>query len=98
MAKYLVTWEADMSRFPIDPKERASMVAGLAGTVKQLIAEGKTSDWGIFLQGAAGYSVREGGATELYQDLQKFSPYIKFNVQEVLSVDAVLEATKAITG
>lgn len=98
MAKYLITWEADMNRFPVDPKERANMVAGMAGMVKQMITEGKTMDWGIFIQGAAGYSVREGEAVELYNDLQKFSPYISFDVQEVLSVDDVLEATKSMMG
>ena len=98
MAKYLITWEADMGRFPVDPKERARMITGLAGMVKQMIAEGKTSDWGIFLQGAAGYSIRDGEAVELYNDLQKFSPYINFQVHEVLSVDAVLESMKSMTG
>ena len=96
MGKYLVTWEADMSRFPADLKERAGMVFSLAGMTKQLIEEGKTSDWGIFIQGTAGYSIREGDSLELFQDLQKFSPYINFDVQEVLSVDNVLEAAKAM--
>ena len=96
MAKYLVTWEGDTSRFPVDPKERVKMVTGLVGMVKQMITEGKTLDWGIFLNGTAGYSVREGEAIELFKDLQKFSPYINYNVQEVLSVDATLEAAKSM--
>ncbi len=98
MAKYLVTWEGDRSRFPVDPKERAKMVAGMLEMVKQMITEGKTSDWGIFLNGTAGYSVREGEALELFNDLQKFAPYISYNIQQVLSVEEALKSVKSMMG
>ena len=96
MSKYLITWEADESLWPTDPKEQNALVSKLAEMVKQGMKEGKTSDWGIFVGGDKGYSVDEGNALDLYKDLQQYHPYINFNVQEVLSIDEVLEAMKSM--
>ena len=97
MSKYLITWESDESLWPADPKEQAALAGKLAEMVKQSIKEGKTLDWGIFVGGDKGYSVGEGNALDLYKDLQKYHPYINFNVQEVLSIDDVLEIWKSMT-
>lgn len=98
MSKYLITWESDESLWPTDPKEQAALVGKLAEMVKQSIKEGKTLDWGIFVGGDKGYSVGEGNAVDLYKDLQKYHPYINFNVQEVLSIDEVLAVMKSMIG
>ena len=95
MSKYLITWEADESMWPTDPKEQGALGIKLAEMVKQSTKEGKTSDWGIFVGGDKGYSVGEGNALDLYRDLQRYHPYINFNVQEVLSIDELLEVWKS---
>ena len=96
MAKYLITWEADESLWPTDPKELGALRGKLMEMVKQGMKEGRTTDWGIFLGGDMGYSVAEGEALDLYKNLQQFHPYINFTVQEVLSIDELAEAFKSM--
>ena len=96
MAKYLITWESDMSRVPTDPKERAAMRMKMLEMTKQNLKEGKISDWGIFLGGFKGYAIGQGSAIDMAIGTAQFSPYVTFNVQEVLSVDEMLEAMKSL--
>lgn len=96
MSKYLITWEADESRMPTDPKELGALVSKMGEMVKQDMKEGKTSDWGIFVGGGAGYAVGEGNALDLYKDLQRYSPFITFKVHQVLSIDEVLDVVKSM--
>ena len=98
MAKYLITWESDMSRVPTDPKERAAMRMKMLEMTKQNLKEGKISDWGIFLGGFRGYAIGQGSAMDMAIGTAQFSPYVTFNVQEVLSVDEMLEAVKSLMG
>ena len=98
MAKYFMTWEVNQSLMPTDPKELAATVIKMGEMVKQGMKEGRTTDWGIFVDGAKGYSVGEASALDLYKNLQMYAPYIKFNVQEVLSIDDVLETFKSMMG
>ena len=98
MAKYLITWESDISRVPADPKERVAMRMKMLEMTKQNLKEGKISDWGIFLGGYKGYAVGEGSAVDMAIGTAQFSPYVTFNVEEVLSVDEMLEATKSLMG
>ena len=96
MAKYLITWESDMSRVPTDPKERAVMRMKMLEMTKQNLKEGKITDWGIVLGGYKGYAIGEGSAVDMAIGTAQFSPYVKFNVEEVLSVDEMLEAGKSL--
>ena len=96
MAKYLITWESNMSMMPTDPKEQAAMRMKLLEMTKQNLKEGKISDWGIFLGGYKGYAIGQGSATDMAIGTAQFSPYVTFNVQEVLSVDEMLEAMKSL--
>jgi len=96
MAKYLITWESDMSRVPADPKERAGMRMKMLEMTKQNLKEGKLTDWGIFLGGYKGYAIGQGSATDMAIGTAAFAPYVKFDVQEVLSVDEMLEAVKSV--
>ena len=97
MAKYFVTWESDMSKVPTDPKERAAMRMKMLEMTKQSMNEGKIIDWGVFLGGYKGYAVGQGSAMDMAMGTQQFAPYVKFKVQEVLSVDEMLEALKSQT-
>ena len=96
MAKYLITWKSDMSRIPTDPKERAAMRMKMLEMTKQNLKEGKISDWGIFLGGYKGYAIGQGSAIDMAIGMAQFAPYVTFNVQEVLSVDEMLETMKSL--
>jgi len=98
MAKYFMTWEADESLWPSDPKEQGTLGMKLAEMVKQGMKEGKTSDWGVFVGGDKGYAVVEGNAVDLYKDLQQYHPYINFTVHQVLSIDELVEIQKSRMG
>ena len=98
MGRYLITWEVDMSRVPTDPKERAAMRTKLLEMTKQALQQGTISDWGTFPQGFKGYAIGQGSATDMAIGTAQFSPYVTFNVQEVMSVDEMLEAVKSLTG
>ena len=87
-----------MSKVPTDPKERAAMRMKMLEMTKQNLKEGKISDWGIFLGGYKGYAIGEGSAVDMAIGTAQFSPYVTFNVEEVLSVDEMLEATKSLMG
>jgi uncharacterized protein YciI len=98
MAKYLITWESDMSRMSTDPKEQAAMRMKMLEMIKQNLKEGRLIDWGTFLGGYKGYAIGQGNALDMAMGVAKFSPYVKFEVQEVLSVDEMLEAMKSLKG
>ena len=57
MAKFLILWEFDDTRAPIDAEERGTMWGAMVDTIKKDIAEGKTTDWGCFTGETKGYAV-----------------------------------------
>ena len=46
MGKYLVLWEVDQTKIPIDPKERGAGWSFLMAMIRQDIEKGITKDWG----------------------------------------------------
>ncbi len=94
VAKYLITWEVDMSRIPTDPKERTAMRMKMLEMTKQNLKGGKIIDWGTSLGGYQGYAIGQGSAIDMA--MAQFSPYVTFNIQEVLSVDEMLEAMNSL--
>jgi len=87
MAKYLVLWEMDESRIPVDPKERAAGWKALIDIVKKDMSDGLMKDWGSFVGESAGYTIFEGTELELSTRLQQYVPYVRFEVHPVASVD-----------
>ena len=96
MGTYLVTWEANMSFFPTDPKERASLMMPMADRIKQNIKKGTTLSWGSFIGGGAGYSVVKGSADEINQLMQSWVPYFRFDVREVFTIEEVEQSIKEL--
>ena len=97
MSRYLVSWEANSSRWPTDQKEIASMVEQFTGMTKQNLKEGKMTSFGEFVGGGKGYAIVEGNAADVYKDLMKAFPYFTFEVKEVITVEEVAEAFKSMT-
>ena len=91
MPKYFMTWEVNVNRIPTNQKESGIMGIKLVEILKHSKKTGKLMDWGAFIGGDRGYAIFESSATELYKELHKYSPYVQFHVQEVLSIDDVLE-------
>ena len=47
MGKYLMLWEVDTTRLPVNPKERGAGWNALMQMVKQDMKKGTTKDWGV---------------------------------------------------
>jgi len=96
MSKHLILWESDMSRIPVDPNEQAALHGKHLEITKKMLDEGQMTDWGIFAGGGAGYAISEGTASDSLRNIMPFSPYIKFKVLSVLSLDEVAEVMKSM--
>jgi hypothetical protein len=97
MGKYLLLWEVDTTRLPVNPKERGAGWNALMQMVKQDMKKGITKDWGAFVGELNGYSIGEGSEVELMNSLQQYSPFVHFKVHPIASVSQVEEMIKAMT-
>jgi hypothetical protein len=98
MPKYLITWETDPDRVPLDLKERGALWQGMVAAVKQQMADGVTTDWGMFPGEGRGYAIGESSALEMSKLLQQFYPFVIFEAHEVLSIDDLDEMAKSLSG
>ncbi len=100
MAKFLILWEADTTKMPEKPEEQIPLYTKLLNMVKEdFEVQSKTAhkmDWGEFAGGDAGYSIGEGTEQEIALSLMKYSPYIKFKVYPVLTLEQVVEIMKKL--
>ena len=98
MGKYLVLWEVDQTRIPVDPKERKDAWSLLMAVIRQDIEKGVVKDWGAFIGEAKGYSINEGTEVEVMNALQQFVPYCIFTVRPIATEGQVNEMIKALSG
>ena len=96
MAKYLILWELDTSRMPEDPKERGAAWTMMTDMIKQDMKAGTIGDFGSYVGGGIGYSVAEGSELEIAQLMQKFVPFVQFEVHQVMAVDQIAELAKSL--
>ena len=97
MGKYLVLWEIDRTKVPVNPKERGAGWNFLMEMVKQDIKKGMAKDWGAFVGEINGYVIAEGSETEIGIMLQQYVPFCHFKVHPISSVSQVDEVIKALT-
>ncbi len=95
MAKFLILWESDLTKVPDKPEEKIALFIKNLNMVKEDLKRG--GDWGEFVGGRAGYAIDEGNEQEIAQVLLKYSPYVKFKVYPVLSVEQELENVKKLS-
>ncbi len=98
MGKYLMTWEVDNSRIPIDPKERGAMWGAMQDMIRQDMEKGLMKDWGIFVGELSGYGVVEGTELEVATMTQQYVPFVTFKTYQISSLDLAAEIVKALTG
>lgn len=96
MAKYLVLWELDNSRLPVDPKERATGWKALMDSVKKDIEDGVSKDWGLFVGENRGYAIFEGNEVEVSIRLQHYVPFVIFKAHAIAGVSKVDKVHKAL--
>jgi hypothetical protein len=98
MGRYLVLWEVDQSRVPVDGKEITAAWSLLLEMVKQDLKSGTGKDWGAFVGETNGYSIQEGTEVEVSAGLAKYAPYVIFKVHAVASVAQIGEMLKKMSG
>jgi hypothetical protein len=96
MARYMILWEMDTSRMPEDTKAKKAQWLGFQDIVKKNVKEGVFKEWGQLAGGICGYCIFEGSAVELHTLTEQWIPYVKFKVGELLTIDEINEATKAL--
>jgi hypothetical protein len=97
MTMFLLLWEADISRAPLDPKERLAGWAKLLNMIKEDIESGRLKDWGEFPGEHAGYAIMEGTELEVLIGTERYVPFVRFETHSVLSLSQVLEGVKALS-
>lgn len=98
MGKYLVLWEVDQTKIPIDPKERGAAWGLLMALIRQDIEKGLTKDWGAFVGETNGYAINEGTELEVMLGLAQYVPFCIFKVYPIATEGHVLEMIKALSG
>ena len=96
MAKYLVLWEIDWTKVPVDAKEKNTLALTLAELVKADMKKGYMKDWGMFPGELKGYAIAEGTEVAVTTEFMRSVPYAKHEVRVVASVAQVEEAIKAL--
>ena len=95
MGRYLILWEVDSTRVPVDAKERGTAWLAMVEMVKADMKKGLSKDWGAFAGELHGYGVYEGTEVAIMTELMKYAPYVKFEVHAVGTMAQVEEAIKA---
>jgi len=90
----LVLFEANPALIPVDPEERMKMWMQMLQLIKADLESGRDKAWGIAPSGDHGYSITEADESEIMIDLARFSPYVKFKVETMLSVDECMSCLK----
>ena len=96
MPKYLIIWEIDSTRTPINPKERGKMWTQMLNLIQQDVEEGTTTDWGSIPGEGKGYSISEQSTLDISKNLQRFSPFVKFQVNQVMTLDETVELSESL--
>ena len=98
MAKYLLVWELNPDKMPDDPKVRGEGWAMMLELIKQDMKEATVLDWGTFVGELKGYSIAENDPVSLAKNLQRFAPFVTFEVRQVMSVDDTMEVAMSLSG
>ena len=96
MGKYLLLWELDRTKIPVDLKERGVEFNMLMKTIKQDIKKGILKDWGLFVGENHGYSVVQGTEVEVIKAIQRYTPFVYFASHPIASVTQAGEMIKAL--
>ncbi len=81
---------------PADPQERMKLIMSHIEMTKKDLDSGVVKMWGVSPGGGQGFSIAEGDAKELMAGTMKYTPYYKFGVKPMLSIDEVIDAMKSM--
>jgi hypothetical protein len=97
MAKYLVTWEMDTTKVPVNPKERAAAWGPMLDMVANDMKKGVIKDWGTHIGEMSGYGVAEGSEMEVAAMCQQYIPYVRFTLHPLMSLDQMRQMMQGLS-
>jgi hypothetical protein len=98
MGKYLLKWQLDPTRAPVDPKERARQWTGLLAMVKKDLEKKLITEWGVFAGEDSGYMIAQGSETEISVMVQQYYPFVHFETHPIMSIGQAEEVVKTMQG
>jgi hypothetical protein len=96
MGRYIVLWETDEAKIPLDPNVRRESWLAACEMVRQDFKSGLTRDWGYFLGQTKGFAINEGTEEEIGKMILKYVPYFRFQVFPIRTLDQLVEAIKSV--
>ena len=96
MGRYLLLWESDETKIPLDPTARRESWLAACEMVRQDFKSGLVKDWGVLLGQVKGFAIDEGTEEEVQKATLKYIPYFRFQIIPILTVDQQVEAIKSI--
>ena len=87
MPRYLMTWELDTTKVPINPKERATAMLPMIQMVKQDMQSGLIKEWGCYIGETKGFGLFEGSEEEANRMAQKYIPIVHFTTHPLVTID-----------
>jgi hypothetical protein len=97
MARYLVLWEIDKDKIPLDPKQRADGWLMLMGLIRKDFERGFLKDWGSFISEINGYAVIEGTEVEVELFTNQYLPLVFFEIHPIATADQIEEYLKIMS-
>jgi len=94
MAMYLMEWELDTTKVPINPKERASAWLPLVQEVKKDMQSGLLKAWGDYMGEMRGFGLAEGSEEAVAKMAQKYIPYVHFTTHPAGTVEGLEKLLK----
>jgi len=96
MAKYLLLWRIDTSRTPATPQEQRALYEASLAMVEQDAKTSVSKDWGQYVGESRGYGIAEGTEVEVAAMLQKYAPFVQFEVYPVMTTRMVRQVIKTM--
>jgi hypothetical protein len=96
MGRYLIIWEVDESKLPLNREELKVGWLGAIEMTKQQIKDGSIKDWGVFVGQTKGFDIFEGTEVEVHSTCVKYIPYFRFKVYPLLSMSQTEEIIKTM--
>jgi hypothetical protein len=87
MPRYMMTWELDTTKIPVNPKERANAFLPMVQMVKQDMQSGLLKEWGAYIGEMRGFGVSEGSEEAVAMMAQKYAPIVQFTGHPVATID-----------
>ena len=92
----LILWEMNESLIPSDPEEGMKFHMANLERVKEGVKTGGLKMWGVSTGGNNGFAITDAEGAELYALTAMWTPYVRFEVKPMISVDEAIETMKGM--